>query len=262
MKRTVNYLLCLSLALVPTAATPAGGNEPERSEFWASGALAEGQRDDSPLQWLPTKGKTTRELFDPFLEPLNLRPTYAQFGGGFLSADSKLRFIDITAQPYMNDEQKAWLEEEAPRTLEAAEALDVFFKGRNDRNRTQVKRILGGLAKDLQESKKGEATQYADTKKSLEIGVLAEIANLKTELLAAGARGAPSGLEREKLTVELRQGLEETFELKEELKAHEAELIERELMKIRELLAQRRQNRDEIIRRRMLQLLDEDELAW
>ena len=145
-----------------------------------------------------------------------------------------------------------------PAVFKAMQDLTTIQGGRSVENQ----RVVSRLVRKVSELKEYDPAQYEQQRQSLEISALAQLADIEAEARAARARGVLRGPKREQLTSELKASLKRAFDLKEQVKAHEAELIERELKAIRALLAQRKRNRDQIIGRRLLQLLDEDELAW
>lgn len=92
----------------------------------------------------------------------------------------------------------------------------------------------------------------------------AEIARMdaETHRLAREARRA-EGAERQRLERELREELETIFERKLELRSKHIETLEDRLNEERETLEERRQSRNEIIERRLRDLLGEDDaLDW
>ena len=86
----------------------------------------------------------------------------------------------------------------------------------------------------------------------------------QSQTLAAHIRALPEDSpEREALTDDLRQKLEEIFSMKEENRRRETEQLEKELSKLRDQLRKRERNREEIIDRRLKELIGERQaLDW
>ena len=86
----------------------------------------------------------------------------------------------------------------------------------------------------------------------------------ESQALAARIRALPEDSpEREALTAELRQKLEEIFSMKEENRRRETEQLEKELSKLRDQLQKREQSREQIIDRRLKELIGERQaLDW
>ena len=86
----------------------------------------------------------------------------------------------------------------------------------------------------------------------------------KSQILAARIRSLPENSpEREGLAEELRQQLDEIFALKEENRRRETEQLEKELELLRDQLSKREQNREQIIERRLNELLGKPlDLEW
>ena len=88
-------------------------------------------------------------------------------------------------------------------------------------------------------------------------------AELTSRIMAERFRHAQSDEERENMRRALREVLERGFDMSQRWREMEAQTVERELERIRELLEMRRDNRALIIDRRMMELLmGEDPYAW
>ncbi|MBI1933637.1 MAG: hypothetical protein HYS24_13990 [Ignavibacteriales bacterium] len=85
---------------------------------------------------------------------------------------------------------------------------------------------------------------------------------VKTESLAA-KYDAANKAEKEKIKSELKQQLSDLFNQKEEVRKQDVARLEQELKELKQSLQVRMQNKNEIINRRMQELLNEDEyLDW
>jgi len=86
---------------------------------------------------------------------------------------------------------------------------------------------------------------------------------IATEALAAKHQNAKSQNEKRILKSKLEKTLSKLFDLKEESRKKEVKELEEELRKLKKSLNIRMQNKDEIVKRRLLELLNEDDyLEW
>jgi len=92
-------------------------------------------------------------------------------------------------------------------------------------------------------------------KKTMELEILTQTKSIKYR--------AASGSEKEQLKKELEQTLDQLFEMKENVKRIQIKEIEQELKEMKLSLQKRQENKNEIIRRRLQDLLGEaDYLDW
>ena len=87
-------------------------------------------------------------------------------------------------------------------------------------------------------------------------------AEIKTEALAVKYETAKEG-QKQSIKNDLRKELNKLFEIKETRRKQEVEQLEQELKKLKKSLVARQKNKNNIIERRLQELLDEDEyLDW
>jgi hypothetical protein len=83
-----------------------------------------------------------------------------------------------------------------------------------------------------------------------------------THDLAQSYRKATGDAEKARLQGELKQTLEQAFDLREQLRRERFEQTEARLRKVREMMEQRQAQRDAIIDRRLKELTEGEKLAW
>lgn len=80
--------------------------------------------------------------------------------------------------------------------------------------------------------------------------------------LAQSYRNATGEAEKARLQAELKQNLEQAFDLREQLRRERFQQMEARVRKVREMMDQRQAQRDAIINRRLQELTEGEKLAW
>ena len=83
-----------------------------------------------------------------------------------------------------------------------------------------------------------------------------------TRKLAAAYKSAATPEEKEKARVELKTGLGKLFDMREQQRAKDIEKFDKHLTELKEKLAKRQANRDQIIEKRLQEITGGDELSW
>lgn len=83
-----------------------------------------------------------------------------------------------------------------------------------------------------------------------------------TRTAAAAYKSASTPEEKEKARAELKAGLGKLFDLREQQRAKDIEKFDKHLAGLKEKLAKRQANRDQIIEKRLQEITGGDELTW
>jgi len=160
----------------------------------------------------------------------------------------------------------AWAQ---PPEVEKEEAVVTFIKEVNpflakrlERVRSinfeEYRRILEDVSRRYREIKELEISQPDLAKKAVEELKLEG----QTEELVEQYRQTSDNQGKEKLRTEIKNLLTQTFDNKTALDEAHATIIENEVQKLRARIAQKKQNKDKIIEKRLSDLTAEEYLLW
>lgn len=168
----------------------------------------------------------------------------------------------------------------APKPPQVGFEFQEFYKMSEDDERELLKNINKDLKKELEVIKNVNKEKYFDflrqsQYKNMAIPFLVKRekvmwereqkifeAEVKAEALAAKYSMAKS-MERENIKRDLKEELKTLFDKKEERRREEVAELEKQLQELRKSLEVRQKNKNQIIERRIQELLEEDEyLEW
>ncbi|MGE5681773.1 MAG: hypothetical protein ACM34K_12920 [Bacillota bacterium] len=143
-----------------------------------------------------------------------------------------------------------------------------------------LKDIMPKIKKELEEIKKLNKIKYFDILKDLHfenlngpffgkmdkeaVERMRKVSELEVETESLGLKYQNANkADKEKMKSELKNKLNELFELKETNRKQEVEHLEKRLSELRKSLQERRDNKDEIVRKRMMELTGESKnMEW
>ena len=154
------------------------------------------------------------------------------------------------------ERSRVMIADEFPRTAAELKRLVESGEPAARAKALELQRQLAEQAQDLRELKRSDPEAYEQAKKVYRLDV-------DSELLGQAYRKSSDEKVRAQLLKQLQQVLEQAFDARMVMRERKANRIEQELKEIRELLASRAANREQIIERRRNKLLGvEDAMDW